>query len=53
LLENPLALSRDVGVDTHDYSPWNFEEVRKIMEAKATVKEESSRAEASSCSAVT
>ena len=29
------SLSMDVGVDTHDFSPWSFDEIRDQMTAKA------------------
>ena len=41
LPDDPLALSMDVGVDTHDFRPWHFEEIKKIMETKSIAKEES------------
>jgi hypothetical protein len=27
-------LSMDVGVDTHDFRPWHFDEIKAAMEAK-------------------
>jgi calcineurin-like phosphoesterase family protein len=40
LPDDPLSLSMDVGVDTHDFRPWLFGEVEKVMKAKATEKEQ-------------
>ena len=44
LPDNPLALSIDVGVDTHDFHPWHFDELEAIMKAKANAREQSSQA---------
>ena len=30
------SLSMDVGVDTHDFRPWHFDEIQERMKAKAT-----------------
>ena len=35
LPDDPAALSMDVGVDTHDFRPWRFDEIRERMAAKA------------------
>ena len=34
LPDDPLALSMDVGVDTHDFRPWRFEEIESRMAEK-------------------
>jgi calcineurin-like phosphoesterase family protein len=39
LLDEPTSLSIDVGVDSHDFQPWHFHEIRKIMEAKQRARE--------------
>ena len=36
LPEAPVSLSLDVGVDTHDFRPWQFDEIIQIMREKAT-----------------
>jgi hypothetical protein len=41
LPDEPLALSLDVGVDTHDFRPWHFDEVRAVIQAKAIAREQS------------
>jgi len=46
LPDDPLSLSMDVGVDSHDFSPWRFEEVQAIMKAKTTAREQSSETRA-------
>jgi calcineurin-like phosphoesterase family protein len=35
LPDDPVALSMDVGVDTHDFRPWRFDEIQERMAAKA------------------
>jgi len=35
LPEAPNSLSMDVGVDTHDFRPWQFDEIIQIMREKA------------------
>jgi calcineurin-like phosphoesterase family protein len=42
LPDDPLSLSMDVGVDSHDFCPWRFDEVQAVMKAKATAREQSS-----------
>jgi calcineurin-like phosphoesterase family protein len=41
LPDEPLSLSMDVGVDTHDFRPWNFDEVAKVMNARITARSQS------------
>jgi calcineurin-like phosphoesterase family protein len=41
LPDDPLSLSMDVGVDTHDFRPWHFDEIQAIMKVKTTAKEQS------------
>lgn len=36
LPDDPGALSMDVGVDTHEFRPWHFDEIKKRMEEKAS-----------------
>jgi calcineurin-like phosphoesterase family protein len=31
LPDDPLSLSMDVGVDSHDFKPWHFDEIQTIM----------------------
>jgi calcineurin-like phosphoesterase family protein len=38
LPEDPMALSMDVGVDTHDFRPWHFDEIRSRMDEKAKMR---------------
>jgi calcineurin-like phosphoesterase family protein len=35
----PLSLSMDVGVDTHDFRPWHFDEVQAVMKVKKEARE--------------
>ncbi len=46
LPDEPLSLSMDVGVDTHDFRPWHFDEVQAVMQAKAIAGEQSPHASA-------
>ncbi len=45
LPDEPLSLSLDVGVDTHDFRPWHFDEIEAIMKAKAAARESNLQAE--------
>lgn len=36
LPDDPAALSMDVGVDTHEFRPWHFDEIKERMEEKAS-----------------
>ena len=38
LPDDPAALSMDVGVDTHDFRPWHFDEIRSRMDEKAKLR---------------
>ncbi len=38
LPDDPLSLSMDVGVDSHDFRPWHFDEIQAIMRVKAEAK---------------
>lgn len=38
LPDDPLSLSMDVGVDSHDFKPWHFDEIQTIMKTKAEAK---------------
>ena len=35
----------DVGVDTHDFRPWHFDEIQAVMKAKLMQRERIVRAE--------
>ena len=35
LPDTPTSLSMDVGVDTHDFRPWHFDEINLLMTEKA------------------
>jgi calcineurin-like phosphoesterase family protein len=39
----PTSLSMDVGVDTHDFRPWHYDEISRILAEKAKVRDESTR----------
>lgn len=38
LPDDPLSLSMDVGVDSHDFRPWHFDEIQGVMKVKAEAK---------------
>jgi hypothetical protein len=40
LPDDPLSLSMDVGVDTHDFRPWHVDEIRAVMKIKADAGEQ-------------
>ena len=39
LPDDPASLSLDIGVDSHDFQPWHFHEIRRVMEAKRRARE--------------
>ncbi len=45
LPDEPLSLSLDVGVDTHDLRPWRFEEIQNVMKAKIMAREANAQTE--------
>ncbi len=40
LPELPTSLSMDVGVDTHDFRPWHYDEISRLMTARAKARSE-------------
>lgn len=40
LPDEPFSLSLDIGVDTHDFRPWHFDELQAVMKAKGEAREE-------------
>jgi hypothetical protein len=38
LPDDPISLSMDVGVDSHDFRPWNFDEIKAVMKGKEAAK---------------
>jgi ParB family chromosome partitioning protein len=45
LPNEPLALSLDAGVDTHEFRPWHFDEIQAVMQPKAVARESRFQAE--------
>ena len=45
LPDEPLSLSLDVGVDTHDFRSWHFDEIATVMKTKAAARESNLQAE--------
>lgn len=39
LPDEPFSLSLDIGVDTHDFRPWHFDELQAVMKAKGEARE--------------
>lgn len=39
LPDEPFALSLDIGVDTHDFRPWHFEEIQTVMAQKRAARD--------------
>lgn len=39
LPDDPMSLSMDIGVDTHDFRPWHFDEIEAVMKAKQEARE--------------
>lgn len=44
LPDEPLSFSLDVGVGTHDFRPWHFDEIQTVMNAKAVAREANTQA---------
>ncbi len=40
LPEPPTSLSMDVGVDTHDFRPWHYDDISRLMTARAKARSE-------------
>ncbi|MGH9517426.1 MAG: metallophosphoesterase family protein [Terriglobales bacterium] len=40
LLDIPTSLSMDVGIDTHDFRPWHYDEIAGVMEKKSEAQKE-------------
>jgi len=40
LPEVPNSLSMDVGVDTHDFRPWHFDEIKAVMNERTKLRAE-------------
>jgi calcineurin-like phosphoesterase family protein len=38
LPDDPISLSMDVGVDSHDFRPWHFDEIQAVMKVKEGAK---------------
>lgn len=43
LPEVPNSLSMDAGVDTHDFHPWHFDEIKAVMSERTKVREEDAK----------
>jgi len=41
LPEMPTSLSMDVGIDTHEFRPWHYDEIVGVMEKKSEAQKES------------
>jgi calcineurin-like phosphoesterase family protein len=40
LPEMPTSLSMDVGIDTHEFRPWHYDEIAGVMEKKSEAQKE-------------